>query len=91
MAGYFFTYYNISFNFLGGDVMLNDYEKVQPVAYKILSNAIKSNQFNHAYLFETNGYESGMDMAISFAKSILKIEGQLDEENHPELKIIYPN
>lgn len=72
--------------------MLIDYKSAQPIAYKILSNAILRNQFNHAYLFETNGYESGLDMAISFAKSILNIQDQnIDEQNYPELKIIYPD
>lgn len=72
--------------------MLIDYKKDQPIAYKILSNAIDSNQFNHAYLFETNGYEFGTDMAICFAKAILKIENEeIDEANYPELKIINPD
>lgn len=69
--------------------MLIDYKSAQPIAYQILSNAIVNNQFNHAYLFETNGYESGLDMAIAFAKAILKIE-EMDESNYPELKLIYP-
>ena len=73
-------------------MMLNDYKIAQPIAYKILSNAISHNQFNHAYLFETNGYESGLDMAISFAKAILNIQDlNIDELNYPELKIIYPD
>jgi len=72
--------------------MLIDYKEAQPIAYKILSNAIVNNQFNHAYLFETKGYESGLDMAISFAKSILNIQDEnIDEQNYPELKIIYPD
>jgi len=57
--------------------MLKDYELLQPIAYKILSNTIDKQHFNHAYLFETNGYESGLDMAISFAKAILKIEDKM--------------
>lgn len=71
--------------------MLKDYEIVQPIAYKILSNTISNNHFNHAYLFETNGYEDGLNMAISFAKEILKIDSNVDENNYPELKIIYPD
>jgi len=72
--------------------MLIDYKEAQPIAYKILSNAIVNNQFNHAYLFETKGYESGLDMAISFAKSILNIQDEnIDEQNYPELKIIEPD
>lgn len=72
--------------------MLSDYKDLQPVAYKILSNSIDSNHFNHAYLFETNGYEDGLSMAISFAKAILSIEkSDIDENNYPELKIIHPD
>jgi len=85
--------------------MLKDYELLQPIAYKILSNTIDKQHFNHAYLFETNGYEDGLSMAISFAKAILcpslyfnneKCENcsqckMIDENNFPELKIIHPD
>lgn len=72
--------------------MLIDYKELQPVAYKILSNSIDNKHFNHAYLFETNGYEDGLSMAISFAKAILSIEEtEIDENNFPELKIIHPD
>lgn len=72
--------------------MLTDYKNIQPIAYKILSNAIDNKKFSHAYIFETNGYEEGLSMAISFAKSILKIEDiNMDENNYPELKIIHPD
>ena len=71
--------------------MLKDYENVQPIAYKILSNTISNNHFNHAYLFETNGYEDGFNMAISFAKEILKVDSNVDVNNILELKIIHPD
>lgn len=72
--------------------MLADYKIIQPIAYKILSNSIDGNNFSHAYIFETNGYEEGFDMAVSFAKSILKIdEKNIDENNYSELKIINPD
>jgi len=72
--------------------MLMDYKISQPIAYRILSNSIDRNQFNHAYLFETNGYEDGLNMAISYAKTILGIEKEkIDENNYPELKIIQPD
>jgi len=70
--------------------VLKDYKDIQPIAYTILSNSIDNNHFNHAYLFETNGYEDGLRMAISFAKEILKI-GDIDINNYPELKIIQPD
>lgn len=72
--------------------MLENYKNSQPIAYKILSNSIENNHFNHAYIFETNGYEDGLSMAISYAKAILGIEqSQIDEQNYPELKIIQPD
>ena len=49
--------------------MLEEYKNIQPVAYKILSNSIASGKYSHAYLFETNGYENGLDMAICFAQT----------------------
>ena len=85
--------------------MLKDYKNVQPVAYKVLSNSVDKNRFNHAYLFETNGYEDGLNMAINFAKAILCPNSYLscekcgncsqcktiDDNNYPELKIINPD
>ena len=72
--------------------MLEEYKNIQPVAYKILSNSIASGKYSHAYLFETNGYENGLDMAICFAKNILGIQDlNIDEQNYPELKIISPD
>lgn len=72
--------------------MLEEYKNIQPVAYKILSNSIASGKCSHAYLFETNGYENGLDMAICFAKNILGIQDlNIDEQNYPELKIISPD
>ncbi len=51
--------------------MLEEYKEKQKVAFTILSNAIKNNKTSHAYLFETNGYQDGLKLAVSFAKSLL--------------------
>ncbi len=85
--------------------MLNEYETQQPIAYKVLSNAVATNHFAHAYIFETNGYEKGLDMALCFAKVILcphhYMENSkcdqcfqchmIDDNNYLELKIINPD
>lgn len=85
--------------------MLSEYQQHQYIAFKILSNSLENKHFNHAYLFETNGYEEGLNMAISFAKSILcpnkyiKSENcnnctqckMIDAENFSELKIVNPD
>ena len=85
--------------------MLSEYKMQQPIAYQILFNAIETDHFTHAYIFETNGYEKGLDMALSFAKVLLcphhyidnKYCGDcaqchmIDDNNYLELKIISPD
>lgn len=85
--------------------MLDNYKDSQKVAYKILTNALDSKKISHAYLFETNGYNNGFDMAMSFAKALLcknnctnnlecnncKQCQNIDENNFTELKIINPD
>ena len=51
--------------------MLDDYVVDQPVAYKILFNSVNKDKISHAYLFETNNYENGFDLALAFAKYLL--------------------
>lgn len=51
--------------------MLDEYIKEQPVAHKILFNSVSRNKVSHAYLFETNNYENGFDLALAFAKYLL--------------------
>lgn len=51
--------------------MLDEYIKEQPVAHKILFNSVNRNKVSHAYLFETNNYENGFDLALAFAKYLL--------------------
>lgn len=51
--------------------MLDDYVVDQPVAYKILFNSVNKDKISHAYLFETNNYENGFDLALAFSKYLL--------------------
>ena len=85
--------------------MLEEYQKQQPIAYQVLANAVRTGHFAHAYIFETNGYEKGMDMALSFAKVLLCPQHyiskdnclncfqceMIDDNNYLELKIIHPD
>ncbi len=82
--------------------MLDDYALEQSVAYKILFNSVKKNKISHAYLFETNNYQKGFDMALSFGKYLLcknhfvnneKCDNcvqciNIDKHDFPELRII---
>lgn len=84
--------------------MLEDFEKIQPIAYKTLKNIINKQHFVHAYLIETNGYDEANKFIMTFAKMLLcpKYGGQvdcknciqcqmIDDGNFPELKIINPD
>lgn len=51
--------------------MLDKYIKDQPVAVKIIKNAVSKNKLAHAYLLETNGYIEKEDFAICLAKYLL--------------------
>ena len=51
--------------------MLDKYMESQNIVYKTLTNAVNKNTYSHAYLFETNGNEDALDIAISFAKTLL--------------------
>lgn len=85
--------------------MLEKYQSIQPIAYKIVTNTLNCEHFAHAYLVETNNYESGLSFSLDFAKAILcpnYNKGQpicsnciqckmIDDNNFPELKIIQPD
>ena len=85
--------------------MLDDYKFDQPIAFKILKNAIKKNNYSHAYLFETHGYKNSLEFIFSFVKAILCPNGYcnsekcgsckncqiIDDNNNVELKIIEPD
>lgn len=85
--------------------MLDDYQKDQPIIYKILKKQIKNEKNSHAYLFETKGYHDSQKFIQAFTKSLLcpkknlKIENcnnchqceVIASGNFPEIKIINPD
>lgn len=80
--------------------MLNKYENIQPIAYKILMNSINKKRYNHAYLFETNGYDEALEFIKGFVKEIFKCDNpsnydslckMIDNDDYPELRIINPD
>ena len=85
--------------------MLDSYKDKQPIAYKILINAVKKNKFSHAYLFETHGFNESLNMVLSFVKYVLCPNNYsnnskcgnckkcqiIDDNNNIELKIIKPD
>lgn len=82
--------------------MLEEYKNEQPVAYKVLKNAIATNKISHAYIFETNGYKNKNEFSLAFAKALLcpnhgqiqnekctcNVCTQIDNNEFLELKII---
>ncbi|MDD3340703.1 MAG: hypothetical protein PHN72_00670 [Bacilli bacterium] len=85
--------------------MLEHFKNEQPVAYRIMKNAIKSNRLSHAYLIEANGYSKKNELGLAFAKFLLcenhhtKLDenefcpvcSQEDSTNILDIKIIKPD
>lgn len=82
-------------------MLINQYEKEQPIATRTLVQAISNNRISHAYLFETNDYYDSNNFIISFVKDIIlfdiedkntcyTISNQIDNNEYIELKIINP-
>ena len=85
--------------------MLDAYQKIQPIAYRILKNAIKNDKCSHAYLIETGGFYDSFNFCLSFVKSLLcplkKLSKNncgechqcevIDSGNFPEIEIIKPD
>jgi len=85
--------------------MLDNYQKTQPIAYKILKNAVSKEKYSHAYLFETNGFYDSYNLILSFIKAVLckdinkethnpeqcNICCMIDSGNYPEIEIIEPD
>lgn len=85
--------------------MLDSYKGSQPIAYKILKNAIINDKCSHAYLIETGGFYDSFDFVMSFIKSLLcpynKTQKEdcgnchqceiIDSGNFPEIEIIEPD
>ena len=84
--------------------MLDQYKETQPIAYRILKNAIKNDEYSHAYIFETNGFYDSFKFIMAFTKTLLCPQNKsirencgnchqcdvIDSENFPEIKIINP-
>ncbi len=51
--------------------MLDEFIEEQPIIYRVLKNATTKDKYSHAYLFELNGYDKGLEMALAFAKFLL--------------------
>ncbi len=85
--------------------MLDDYQKDQPIIYKILKKQIKTETNSHAYIFETNGYYDSQKFIQAFIKTLLCPNKYLNKDkcmdchqcevidsgNFPEIKIINPD
>jgi DNA polymerase-3 subunit delta' len=85
--------------------MLDDYIDGQPVAYDILTKAIKSKKIAHAYLFYSDNADVAFNFAFCYAKTLLcpdnhliytacnncSICHRIDNNNFPEFKIISPD
>lgn len=85
--------------------MLDEYQKIQPIVYKILKNAVSKDKYSHAYLIETNGFYDSFNLVKAFAKTVLcpnKYTNQnncqncnqcavIESGNFPEIEIIEPD
>lgn len=85
--------------------MLDDYQQIQPIVYKILRNAVSKDKYSHAYLFETNGFYDSYKLVLAFIKSVLcpkKLTHNkacqechqcavIESGNFPEIEIIAPD
>ncbi len=85
--------------------MLDEYQNLQPIVYRILRNAALKNKYSHAYLFETNGFYDSFNLIFSFVKTIscphsytnnkncqnCKQCEVIESGNFPEIEIISPD
>ncbi len=85
--------------------MLDEYQSVQPIVYKILKNAVSKDKYSHAYLFETNGFYDSFNLIFSFVKTVMCPSSQTNNQNcenckqcevinsgnFPEIEIIEPD
>lgn len=82
--------------------MLDCYKSEQAILYNILNNSISNNKLSHAYLFDSNGNNDVYDIANSFAKMIITVDiddeqeknnicMRIDDGNYVDVKIIEPD
>lgn len=60
--------------------MLQDFEKEQPTAFKVMKNAILKNRCSHAYLIEAKEYTRKNDIIFAFARYLLCPSHHLTQE-----------
>lgn len=84
---------------------MDRYRNGQPIAYKMLTRALKNKQLNHAYLFKANYYLDTEDFVLAFVKSLIcpyhytsfnrclscNICWRIDNNNYSEIKVIKPD
>lgn len=78
--------------------MLEEFKQMQPIAFKVLSNALNNNKYAHAYIFEDNSSSDANELVTAFIKELLTINlnkeekeniiAMIDSGNHPEVKKI---
>ncbi len=83
--------------------MLDDYQKEQPIIYRILKNAIIKDECSHAYLFETGNYSKSSEFIKAFVKALICPNHHMnvssdcrychlvETDNFPEIKVINPD
>lgn len=78
--------------------MLEEFQNTQPIAFKVLSNALNKKKYAHAYIFEDNSSSDANSLVMAFIKDLLttdlsdeektNIIAMIDSGNHPEVKRI---
>ena len=85
--------------------MIDEYIDEQKIIYKVLTNSVFNDRVSHAYLFDLNGYNKGMNLALAFAKFLMCPNNytnnlcckncsqceKIDSKNFTEIKIIEPD
>lgn len=84
--------------------MLEEWQQSQPRFCEEVQTMIgKNKKLSHAYFIETNGYEKGMELVISFVKYLFsqfssfnqseqeKMSFQIDKETYPDFYLIKPD
>lgn len=82
--------------------MLECYKDGQPIFYRIAMNAINNSKLSHAYIFDSNGNSSVMNIVYDFVKEIIcfdindkdsinNICKRIDDGNYIDVKMIKPD
>ena len=84
--------------------MIENFENIQPIAFRIVKNVVKQKKFSHAYIIETNGYNHSLDFAFFMAKEFIcanlhftkeedrkNLYQKIDSFNYLDLKYVEPD